>query len=219
MVCLLASVLLALAYALLAASHQAYTVAESAAQAAAASGRRSICSALRSTLGVAAAMLSLMPCWHALMWQSFSAPQDARRKAWTLTSCSGADALCWGPCQHMLCLQAHGFSEEASFVAAPPVGPDAHVSFLAIADMGQAEIDGSNEQSEMLPALNTTMLMTAEAADKQLLIHNGDISYARSVASSPCMQQGSGLQKQLLLLCFKAQLQITQGQRAYRWLY
>ena len=76
-------------------------------------------------------------------------------------------------------LQAHGFSQEASFLAAPNVGPDSHVKFLAIADMGQAEVDGSNEESEMIPALNTTRLMIAEADDKQLLIHNGDISYAR----------------------------------------
>ena len=76
-------------------------------------------------------------------------------------------------------MQAHGFSEEASFLAAPSIGPDSHVKFLAIADMGQAEIDGSNEESEMRPALNTTRLMIAEADDKQLLIHNGDISYAR----------------------------------------
>ena len=76
-------------------------------------------------------------------------------------------------------LQAHGFSEEASFTAAPEAGPDSHVRFLAIADMGQAEIDGSNEESEMIPALNTTRLMIQEADDKQLFIHNGDISYAR----------------------------------------
>lgn len=74
--------------------------------------------------------------------------------------------------------QAHGY-KEASFTAAPKVGPESQVTFLAIADMGQAEVDGSNEQSEMLPALNTTRLMIAEADDKQLLIHNGDISYAR----------------------------------------
>lgn len=49
--------------------------------------------------------------------------------------------------------------------------------------MGQAEVDGSNEESEMIPALNTTRLMIAEADDKQLLIHNGDISYARYVCS------------------------------------
>ena len=83
----------------------------------------------------------------------------------------------------ILFLQAHGFSQEASFTAAPTIGPESHVTFLAIADMGQAEIDGSNEQSEMIPALNTTMLMTAEADDKQLLIHNGDISYARCFAT------------------------------------
>lgn len=76
-------------------------------------------------------------------------------------------------------MQTHGFSTEASFRAAPQTGPCSHVRFLAIADMGQAEIDGSNEESEMIPALNTTRLMIAEAADKQLFIHNGDISYAR----------------------------------------
>ena len=80
-------------------------------------------------------------------------------------------------------VQAHGFSQEASFQAAPIIGPESHVRFLAIADMGQAEIDGSNEESEMIPALNTTRLMIAEADDKQLLIHNGDISYARC---GPC---------------------------------
>lgn len=85
-------------------------------------------------------------------------------------------------CAH---LQAHGFSPEASFRAAPTVGPDSHVKFLAIADMGQAEVDGSNEESEMIPALNTTRLMIAEADDKQLLIHNGDISYAR-YGMPPC---------------------------------
>lgn len=45
--------------------------------------------------------------------------------------------------------------------------------------MGQAEIDGSNEESEMIPALNTTRLMIHDADDKQLFIHDGDISYAR----------------------------------------
>ena len=80
-------------------------------------------------------------------------------------------------------MQAHGFSQEASFLAAPTIGAESHVKFLAIADMGQAEVDGSNEESEMIPALNTTRLMIAEADDKQLLIHNGDISYARYVCS------------------------------------
>lgn len=79
--------------------------------------------------------------------------------------------------------ETHGFSQEASFQAAPTIGPESHVRFLAIADMGQAEIDGSNEESEMIPALNTTRLMIAEADNKQLLIHNGDISYARGYSS------------------------------------
>jgi hypothetical protein len=80
--------------------------------------------------------------------------------------------------------QDFGFSEEASFVSPPPVGPDTTVKFLAMADMGQAEVDGSNEQEEMLASLNTTRLMTAEDDDKQLLIHNGDISYAKGYVSS-----------------------------------
>lgn len=54
------------------------------------------------------------------------------------------------------CLQEWGFSLEASFVAAPPVGPQTRVKVLAVADLGQGEVDGSMEQSEMLVSLNTT---------------------------------------------------------------
>jgi hypothetical protein len=53
-------------------------------------------------------------------------------------------------------LQEWGFSPEASFQAAPPVGPSTRVKLLAVADLGQGELDGSMEQSEMLPSLNTT---------------------------------------------------------------
>uniref|UniRef100_A0A383VVS5 Purple acid phosphatase n=1 Tax=Tetradesmus obliquus TaxID=3088 RepID=A0A383VVS5_TETOB len=74
-----------------------------------------------------------------------------------------------------------GFSPEASFVAAPPVGPQTRVKVLAVADLGQGEVDGSMEQSEMLVSLNTTarMLQDIQQHDFQLLVHNGDISYAR----------------------------------------
>eukprot|EP00775_Hariotina_reticulata_P004167 gene4166-4415_t len=74
-----------------------------------------------------------------------------------------------------------GFSEEASFLAAPPVGPATSVKILAVADLGQAELDGSMEQSEMVPSLNTTagLLQDVIGAGYQLLMHNGDISYAR----------------------------------------
>ena len=42
-------------------------------------------------------------------------------------------------------------------MAAPPVGPHTRVSFLALADLGQAEEDGSmEEEEEMGPSLNTT---------------------------------------------------------------
>ncbi|KAK9830188.1 hypothetical protein WJX72_010191 [[Myrmecia] bisecta] len=73
----------------------------------------------------------------------------------------------------------HGFSQEASFTSSPNVGPHTTVKFLAIADMGQAEADGSNELSEMLPSLNTTRGMLNETDYHQLVVHNGDISYAR----------------------------------------
>jgi hypothetical protein len=43
----------------------------------------------------------------------------------------------------------------------------------------QGELDGSLEQGEMLPSVNTTRRMEAEGEGYQLLLHNGDISYAR----------------------------------------
>lgn len=75
--------------------------------------------------------------------------------------------------------QAFGFSEENSFLVPPLPGPSAAVRFLAIADLGQAEVDGSFEQTEMMASVNTTTRMAAETDFHQLLIHNGDISYAR----------------------------------------
>ena len=61
----------------------------------------------------------------------------------------------------------------------PLAGPDAVVKFLAIADLGQAEVDQSFEQTEMGASLQTTERLAAETGHHQLLIHNGDISYAR----------------------------------------
>jgi len=54
------------------------------------------------------------------------------------------------------CVQEWGFSPEASFRAAPPVGPSTTVKLVALADLGQAEEDGSMELGEMGPSLNTT---------------------------------------------------------------
>lgn len=45
----------------------------------------------------------------------------------------------------LLLQQAWGFSREFSFVTAPRVGRDASVRFLAVADLGHAETDGSAE--------------------------------------------------------------------------
>lgn len=54
---------------------------------------------------------------------------------------------------------------------------------LAIADMGQAEADGSNENGygAQHPSLATVRGLTANSEGRRLLIHNGDISYARWV--------------------------------------
>ncbi|PNW76719.1 hypothetical protein CHLRE_11g468500v5 [Chlamydomonas reinhardtii] len=90
-----------------------------------------------------------------------------------------------------------GWSKEYSFVSAPPAGPAGTVRALFVADMGQAEVDGSLEGSQMLPSLNTTMLMyrdtlasyrEAEASGGAvppytLLVHNGDISYSRGFST------------------------------------
>lgn len=44
------------------------------------------------------------------------------------------------PCASVMFAQEHGWSDEASFVTPPAVGPHSSVSMLAIADMGQAEV-------------------------------------------------------------------------------
>ena len=83
---------------------------------------------------------------------------------------------------HLLVAQEWGFSEEASFVTPPAPGPETVVKVLAVADMGQAEADGALGSSAMVPSLNTTRLMRREieeAGGYSLLLHNGDISYAR----------------------------------------
>lgn len=48
---------------------------------------------------------------------------------------------------------------------------------LAVADLGTAEADGSNEASEMPGSLATTRRLAAEAESGrwQLLVHHGDI--------------------------------------------
>ncbi|KAL4439452.1 hypothetical protein ABPG77_008781 [Micractinium sp. CCAP 211/92] len=78
-----------------------------------------------------------------------------------------------------------GWSEVESFVSPPAPGTASTVRLLAIADLGQAEEDGSMEASEMLASLATTARLAAEVehGGAQLLVHNGDISYARGFSS------------------------------------
>lgn len=80
---------------------------------------------------------------------------------------------------------ATGWSAEYAMRAPPAVGPDTEAHIIALADMGQAELDGSDEQSEMRPSGNTTRLMQRDVASGaySLIAHFGDISYARGHVS------------------------------------
>ena len=49
-------------------------------------------------------------------------------------------------------MQDLGWSDEHSFQAAPAVGPDTTVRLLAIADMGQAQEDHSNQVGRCVAA-------------------------------------------------------------------
>ena len=53
---------------------------------------------------------------------------------------------------------ANIFSQEYSFVTGPPVGRDSAVKFLATADLGHAQTDGSTEidHAQAKDILNTT---------------------------------------------------------------
>ncbi len=88
---------------------------------------------------------------------------------------------------------ATGWSDVFRF--APPPRPGAPVALAAVADMGQAELDGSNvvhsvaagaplslrrSYFSMTPSLNTTAALAADVAagTASLLLHNGDLAYA-----------------------------------------
>ena len=64
--------------------------------------------------------------------------------------------------------------------------PLAHVARTA-RTARTAQVDGSLEGSEMMASLNTTTMMDAACPDCSLLIHNGDISYARCACMCACM--------------------------------
>ncbi|MEW5311981.1 MAG: hypothetical protein WDW38_003647 [Sanguina aurantia] len=103
---------------------------------------------------------------------------------------------------------AWGFSPEFSFLSPPLVGPGSTVRMLALADMGQAEVDNSSLESEMLASLNTSLVLEAQLfpassrfaqsahatatansskppplVDYSLLLHNGDLSYAQGYST------------------------------------
>jgi len=92
------------------------------------------------------------------------------------------------------------WSEEASFIAPPaPLStqPSSNhqrvkqkqdtqrVKLLAIADLGQAEVDGSMEVSQMWASVQTHAALHREIENNtpQLIIHNGDVSYARGYST------------------------------------
>lgn len=93
------------------------------------------------------------------------------------------------------------WSGEETFVAPPAPGSGATVTLLAVADLGQAEVDGSMEASEMVPSLATAARLAAEVdAGAQLLVHNGDISCELPLATPPPCPARTPL-PQLTLLC------------------
>ena len=50
-------------------------------------------------------------------------------------------------------------------------------------DMGEAQVDDTCQiEAAQLPALNTTKLIEQEMKERDLLLHIGDISYARGYA-------------------------------------
>ncbi len=71
------------------------------------------------------------------------------------------------------------WSDERVMYTPHPKESNTHV--LIFGDMGHAPRDGSKEVDEQEPALNTTTLMTAEVSkgNVDLVLHIGDISYAR----------------------------------------
>ncbi|KAL4435011.1 hypothetical protein ABPG77_003836 [Micractinium sp. CCAP 211/92] len=82
------------------------------------------------------------------------------------------------------------FSDEYSFRAAPAPGPDQTVHILTLADQGVGEVDGSYAAMEYRPAADVAAHTIADGLSPapdgrpySLVLHNGDISYARGYAA------------------------------------
>eukprot|EP00051_Salpingoeca_urceolata_P004281 m.63959 g.63959 ORF g.63959 m.63959 type:complete len:569 (+) comp13519_c0_seq1:60-1766(+) len=75
-----------------------------------------------------------------------------------------------------------GFSEVRSFQLPP--GPGEPAKIVAFGDLGQFEPDGMIQEEDMPPSLNTTRTITAlDPTTQNLILHIGDISYARGYVS------------------------------------
>jgi hypothetical protein len=76
-----------------------------------------------------------------------------------------------------------GWSSVFSFKVPLLPGANSSISILAFGDMGQGPLDDTNQFiSSQPPSLNTTRLMMSELHARDLILHIGDISYARGYA-------------------------------------
>eukprot|EP00731_Ephydatia_muelleri_P019794 Em0012g619a len=77
-----------------------------------------------------------------------------------------------------------GFSQEYSFTAPPVASPNSTVRVVVYGDMGNGQVDDSLQiMTAQQPALNTTNLIYSQIDQTDLVLHIGDISYARGYAS------------------------------------
>ncbi|CAL8471735.1 g11277 [Coccomyxa elongata] len=139
-----------------------------------------------------------------------------------------------------------GFSKEFSFVTAPAVGRGAAVRFLAVADLGHAETDGSAEidhdqakdmlnytpvdtlqyvfelfydflvdsEAQQGASLYTLQGLMNSAANSSLLLHNGDVSYARGQ-----LTQWDVFMHQMEPLVSQMPWMLTEGNHERDWPY
>lgn len=82
------------------------------------------------------------------------------------------------------------FSAEYSFRGAPAPGPDQTVHILTLADQGVGEVDGSFAAMEYRPAADVAaraivdgLAAAPDGRPYSLVLHNGDIAYARGYAA------------------------------------
>ena len=78
----------------------------------------------------------------------------------------------------------NGWSQTFSFKAPPLPSPSAAVKFIAYGDMGNGQEDDSRQVvTGQQPSLNTTRRVMGEVDTTDVVMHIGDISYARGYAS------------------------------------